>query len=330
LYIVIGSVLFWFLLPCDSPVVVPRHVPRGTRASATSLFAVFLSVRGDSRIPFLRDYITKSLIAVPVPDFDYRVLNYTAKDRADLHSLTPPSKWLAAVYAYRPAGADLNQKSAQMTAMDFFAFDHFLKHRNERWFLRACDDSIINFRALGPFLRKMANVYDPVLEPVIKGDCVKYRENIYIQGGSGLLCSRRAVELMAPRLDLFMRVMVLAEDTTIGLFAAALGFFSNASCSGAFLGHGPNRGFLFPRVLKYGRCPSREMKRWPFPRHLARVRDVVVYHKKDNSGRRLERSFKRSMSVFDAAEHFRWYSKDYFWPVPCMGTPELEGDDPII
>jgi hypothetical protein len=178
-----------------------------------------------------------------MPNFDYRFLNYTAADDPDLHSLTPPHRWLEAVYAHRQAGADLNQKSAQMTAMDFFAFDHFLKHQREQWFLRACDDSIINFRSLGPFLRKLADLYDPLFEPVIKGDCVQYRGNLYIQGRSGLLCSRKAVELMAPRLDLFMRVMVLAEDTTIGPFAAALGFFLNASCSGAFLGHGPNRGF---------------------------------------------------------------------------------------
>jgi hypothetical protein len=72
------------------------------------------------------------------------------------------------------------------------------------------------------------------------------------------------------------------------------------------------------------------MKRWPFPRHLARIRDIVVYHKKDNSGKRLERSFSRSAMIFDAAKNLRWYSNDYFWPVACTGTPELEGDDPII
>jgi hypothetical protein len=278
----------------------------------------------------LSSYIENGVRAPRIGNFEYRFLNYTPRDDTALHSLTPPSVWLDRVYAHCPPKCDVTLKSAQMIAMDFFAFDHFLKNRTERWLLRACDDTIINFPALPRLLGKLEYAYDPRTVAVIKGDCVRYHGNVYIQGGSGLLCSRRAVELMAPRLDLFISMMALAEDTTIGPFAAALGLFTNRSCSGAFLGHGPNKGFVWAQPRKYPTCPRREMVRFPFPRHMARVRDVVFYHKKDNPGRRLDRAMAKAKLVFGAPENLRWYTKDYFWPVACLGTSELEGNDPII
>jgi hypothetical protein len=289
-------------------------------APASSVFAVFLTVRGCARIPAHRRFTNGSLRAHPAAAamFEYAYVNYTGANDTDAGSLVPHPSWIEAVRARR---ADLGRKSLQMTAMDFFALAFFLGERAQPWFFRGTDDTMLNFRRLPSFIAELEARFDPATDPVVRGDCVVYnRSPVYLQGGAGFLASRAAAALMARGLDRFLAAWTTAEDTTFGPFLDAIGIGVYNCCSGAFMGHGPAsmdvRAELDP--AQYARtCPVRDMGRRPVPWHLAPLRDLLVYHKKDNPGRKLQVAVKRADMIFNAHQSLRWYSYDNFWPRAC-------------
>jgi hypothetical protein len=289
---------------------------------SAKVFAVFLTVRDCHRIKFLDAYIQES-VGNTSKMFDYAFVNYTEANQSHPLSITPPTHWVDKVNSLRPG---LDQKSREMIAMDFFALNYFLEYRQEDWFYRGTDDTIINFRRLPSFLSDLHHRFNAQIDPVVRGDCVIYNENnLYLQGGTGFLCSRRAAELMSTHLDLFLRVWVIAEDTTFGPFLNALGIGIARACSGAFMGHGHQ---LFPSLQVVQpvnftrRCPPRDMERVP-PYHLEPVRDLLVYHKKDTSGSDLRPAISRVDILFRAHESVRWYTADDFWPLLCTQESAL-------
>jgi hypothetical protein len=307
----------WWAAVCFYPIA--SHLPVShIDAIVAKVFAVFLTVRDCPRIKFLNAYIQRSPVANGSQIFDYAFVNYTKANQSHPLSLTPPEYWIDEVNSLRPG---LDRKSREMIAMDFFALTYFLELRHEDWFYRGTDDTIINFRRLPSFLRDLHRRFNPRVDPIVRGDCVIFNKtNLYLQGGTGFLCSRRAAQMMAANLRLFLRLWVIAEDTTFGPFLNALGIGIRQACSGAFMGHGSH---LFPHLAYnqstgfFHQCPPRDMERVP-PHHIEPVRDLLVYHKKDRSGIDLRPAIARANILFGAHESVRWYTADNFWPVLCM------------
>jgi len=325
--------VFTFILSAATiPSEVPGHVRLHAIISAItprsipgSLFAVFVARKDDSRVPVLDSYITESLLRYNVSSFEWRYVNYKEQDDTESRSLSTPQFWRDEVKSHQPTPAVFDGTSANLVAADFFSLSHFVANRTERWFYRGVDDSIINFRVLPDFLAWLEGRYDPLVDAVVKGDCVAYfGRMLYLQGGAGFLCSRRAAEKMAAALPLFMSVSIAAEDTTSGPFLDALGILVNRSCCGAFMGHGPD--FLW---LGRAPCPRREKGGFLIPRHLTRLRDVVVFHRKNWAGNRLERAMGDANTIFNADAGIRWYTEDLFWPAMCQGSRELQAADPF-
>jgi hypothetical protein len=270
-----------------------------------------------SFIPHLAAYINRTL-QPPVQDiFEYYFLNYTTDNSSTGRTLVPPPFWMSRIKSIRP---DIGRKSQEMTAMDFFALSFFLNERSIPWFFRGTDDTIINFRRMPSFLAELESEYDPYNDAVVRGDCVVYKDSpIYLQGGSGYLCSRAAARLIADNLNMFLSMWIMAEDTTFGPFLDALGIVRK-SCSGAFMGHGPNVMSVPSKLdpARYARaCPPLNLSRWPVPHHLARVKDILVFHKKDNAGKKLQVTLRRAQALFAAHESLRWFTVDNFWPKLC-------------
>jgi hypothetical protein len=250
--------------------------------------------------------------------FEYYFLNFTSKNATDRKYLVPASYWLDLIRLKKPT---LSRKSQEMTAMDFFSLNFFLSDRTQPWFYRGTDDTIFNFRRLPSFISELEEIYDPQTEFVVRGDCVVYNNGpVYLQGGSGFLCSRAAAKLIVKNLDRFLEMWTMAEDTTFGRFLDEIGIGVRNSCSGAFMGHGPisltvRTNSNPTRFMKT--CPPQNLSRIPIPRHLDKMKDLLVYHKKDNVGRSLVITFRKAATLFDAHESVRWYTDDNFWPKVC-------------
>jgi hypothetical protein len=250
--------------------------------------------------------------------FEYYFLNYTNENSTDQNYLVPSPHWIDLIRSQSPS---LSRKSQEMTAMDFFSLDFFLRERDQPWFYRGTDDTIFNFRRLPSFISELEKEYDPLTDRIVRGDCVIYKKSpIYLQGGSGFLCSRAAARLIASYLDLFLEMWTMAEDTTFGPFLDVIGIGVRNSCSGAFMGHGAAtlsiRTKNDPKRVMTP-CPPMNLSRWPIPRHLEKLMDLLVYHKKDNPGRTLQMTLKRADLVFSAHESVRWFTEDNFWPRVC-------------
>jgi hypothetical protein len=203
--------------------------------------------------------------------------------------------------------------------MDFFSLTYFLEERNEPWFYRGIDDSFVNMRRLPSFISELSEQFDPLSDLVLRGDCVVSNGVRFIQGGSGFLCSRAAARRLN-NISEFLRLWSGAEDVTMARLIDAVGIGVRESCSGAFMGHGPD---FLDEAANAERCPPMNVSRMPVPHHLERVRDLLVYHKQEESGRNLQEALPWAKWVFEAPESLRWFVRDdNFWPGTCTYTGE--------
>jgi hypothetical protein len=216
-----------------------------------------------------------------------------------------------------------------MTAMDFFALNFYLTERKNEWFYRGTDDTVFNFRRLPSYLSELESRFDPSVDRVVRGDCVVFNHSpVYLQGGSGYLFSRTAAQMIYRKFDVFMGMWAKAEDATFGPFLDAIGIGVRNCCDPAFMGHGPAK--MATSVLERGLtvCPPRNLSRLPIPWFLGRLRDVLVYHKKDHPKKSINIPIKRARLVFHADERIRWYTEDNFWPKSCFDDSVWVGNAP--
>jgi hypothetical protein len=173
-------------------------------------------------------------------------------------------------------------------------------------------------RRLPSFLSELSEKYNPLTDVVVRGDCVVNENILFLQGGSGFICSRAAARLLTD-LTTFMELWEIAEDTTFGLFLDAIGIGVRNCCSGAFMGHGPD---FLADVEHAVKCPPKNTSRHPVPHHLEPVRDLLVYHKKDNIERYLKPVIENAESLFKSPPELRWFADHDFWAETCT----LEGN----
>lgn len=70
-----------------------------------------------------------------------------------------------------------------------YACTVFMK-MNIPWLFRATDDTFVNYNNIDAYLRYLDTLPDPYTNAIIEGNCVLY----FLQGGSGYIMSRKAVE----------------------------------------------------------------------------------------------------------------------------------------
>jgi hypothetical protein len=183
-------------------------------------------------------------------------------------------------------------------------------------FFRGTDDTIFNFRRLPTSISELENVYDPLTDRIVRGDCVVYDKcPVYLHGGSAFLCSRAAASHIARNRDPFLEMWNMAEDTTFGPFLDVIGIGVRNSCSGGFMDHGAAsfsiRTVNDPRK-SMGQCSPRNLSRAPILRSGDRVMDLLIYHKKDNAGKKMRLTLRRAATIFSAHESVRWFTEDDF------------------
>jgi hypothetical protein len=241
----------------------------------------------------------------------YAYVNYDSRNSTATKTLALPQFWPNFVKMRR---SDLDFKSQFLVAMDFFSLTYFLEQRTEPWFYRGICDSFLNLKRLPSFLSELTESFNPWTDSVVRGDCVVSRGILFLQGGSGFLCSRAAAQRMN-NITQFLQLWVGYEDATMGPFLKSVGISIHDSCSGAFMGHGPDE---VSDVDHAQRCPVRDLKRVPVPYHVERVRDLFAYHKQENSGHHLENALPWAEWLFQAPESLRWFiTDDDFWPDTC-------------
>jgi hypothetical protein len=208
----------------------------------------------------------------------------------------------------------MDHKSVEMVAMDFFSLSYFLHERKEPWYYRGTDDTFVNLPRLPEFLAELNREFNPIREVVLRGDCIYHRGVLFLQGGAGFLCSRAAARVIS-NVSRYLEMWTGYEDLTMGPFLDSVGIGTRNCCSPAFMGHGPN----VINVRTPAKCPVRNLTRLPVPHHNEPLRNVIFFHKKDVSGKKLERALPRARLVFGAPERIRWVVKpDNFWPRTCL------------
>jgi hypothetical protein len=281
------------------------------------VFAVFLTVPHSPRIPIIESFLRQTMTPEAFQSFRYAYVNYRLTNSTDSKYLAVPPFWFDIVRSQRPR---LDDKSVSLVAMDFFSLSYFLEKRREPWFFRAIDDTVINLRRVRSFLNGLNAEFDGRRDVIVRGNCVVFQGIIYIQGGSGFVCSRAAARLLN-NVTRFLAQWRIAEDTTMGPFLDSLGIGARNCCSGAFMGHGSGRHSELPSVKQ---CPGHDWARAPLPRIVEPVRDLLSYHRPNQIGAGLGETVRRASALFNAPESVRWFmSGDERAPQTCMAHAPL-------
>jgi len=210
--------------------------------------------------------------------FEYYFVNYTRANDTANHELYPPKN-------YRRLATC---KDFDLAAKFFFSMDFFLQSTHARWLLRFTDDTVINWRTLGPFFESLERRYDPMRDRVFMGNCIRQAGVFYAQGGSGFLLSRAAAEVAAPLRRRYFRDFGGPEDLSMGSFFAALNMSISKSASSAFMGHsfapGERRYFAERNWSRFPECGDIEREELdPCGRFFIPLRDLVFYHEWEGS-----------------------------------------------
>jgi hypothetical protein len=231
-------------------------------------------------------------------------------------NLYPPDYWRVMLRR----GAANATRMHDLVVKFAFSMQFFLESTSSRWFFRGTDDTIINFRALGPFMTDLEQRYDPQTDFVFLANCVRLGERLFPQGGSGYFMSRRAVEVMAPLGEQILRSIIDCEDYDLGRFMLNRMNFSLADMtSGALIGHSFNIKRDMPRIRsgkwdEFPPCPPMAKRSAKFCRpFFARMRDIVFYHEWRPD---FPACYEKAEKVFNAPPNIYWYV-EAMWPVVC-------------
>jgi hypothetical protein len=273
----------------------------------SSLTAFFLSYIESPRIPRLNAYILSHLPETTVRFSYYFVERNSTNDTAG-HTLLLPQ-------VLRCSRCGLQR---QLLVKFMFAMGYFLDHANSDWFYRGVDDTLVNFRALAPFLRDLERTANPLTDFVFRANCIPFFGNLFPQGGSGYLMSRHAVATWLPHFDDCLNMNNGFEDMDLGRFLLKWNITGLKFGGPGFMGHTivkpVGRNVFLGKWSTLPICPDirtipGEICR-PF---LARIRDTVFYHHWPLD---IEGSFRLSERVFNAPPFIFWYSETG-WPIVC-------------
>jgi hypothetical protein len=170
------------------------------------------------------------------------------------------------------------------TAKYYFIFNYVLGHTNARWIFRSADDIVINWQLVEGFIRVLDEKYDPLRDVVLRGDCV-VNEEVYFQGGAGVLLSRAAVKKVASMgsLAIWNVTEGHGDDYRFGVVLAELRIDIERAAMPEFVGYpwsDTEREMILARNWeKLPACPDvAELEISGCKKFVAPVRGLVFYH----------------------------------------------------
>jgi hypothetical protein len=125
--------------------------------------------------------------------FNYVFSGLLEKNTTDPPNIAMPDNYLN----WKSCPEQFRKWMGRFTAQYFWSFKYILFNTSARWIWCGDDDILINFELLPRYARRLARLYDPLRDFVVRGECIKYGV-VYPQGGSGIVFSRRAIEMMEP------------------------------------------------------------------------------------------------------------------------------------
>lgn len=123
----------------------------------------------------------------------------------------------------------------------YIAINDFLNNSKADWFLRLCDDTFINMNAFDSFFTELNLNTDPIHDKLVQGHCIHKHRRIYsyIQGGSGILFSRKSAIELNNTYDHFSTICLFVknDDTSIGCWLHDRNYTFKSMTNRFFVGH---------------------------------------------------------------------------------------------
>lgn len=229
LYSIIFLASIYYLKTSFKQIQIPTTVWLGQNSNP--IFIAILT--GAPRVPLLQEQYNLWMK-------DFIATKYYCK--IQLYSLGPAhfdNKFLSDNYIDTPHyEGDISRD--MLKSKMYKAMNDFLSSTNSPWFLRLCDDTFVNLKAFDQFYAELTKGVDPYKDRIIQGYCLsKYKDHIYIQGGSGIIFSRAAVCHFLSSFDFFVHNMshIKNDDTTLGIWLNKENYTSFDNTNRFFLGH---------------------------------------------------------------------------------------------
>jgi hypothetical protein len=263
-------------------IVIPNLRASFLISHSPALFMVLIGSHGSQR---------RNSLFLPDPLATYRhTIEYYFVNIADdndtaNHFITPGPSW-DEIASRGPTGAHhwpSDVVSRTLTAVSWFSYRYYLSKSSARWFLRTCEDVMINWTNLDCFITEADQVGDPLTQKLAFGSCVGSDE-VYPQGGSGYFFSRRFVSEAASdeKFVQFTEELYLPEDVAMGRFLAKQGITMHSATTDRLLGHeGPREpmgNLIRGEYDRLPECPPEPDQRNKCRHFFARTNALAIIH----------------------------------------------------
>jgi hypothetical protein len=258
----------------------------------------------------LLSYIAESPKPTKV-NFESWLINWTTYNDTERRFLYPPDHYRAAMRMNRRR--KFFRKDLDLSAKFFFSLRFFLENTTASWFYRATDDTIVNFKNLGPYMEYLEKRYDPLTQSVVIGNCIDIKRFSYLQGGVGILFSRVAAQRMTGKWQKFMSGLNRPEDVYLAKLMVKEGVSLYEATSEFFIGHDiylPHRQMFWNKTLhELPGCPSTSSI-WAKAcrRFVSPVADLVFWHQ-EGKNRTLDQTIMFSKWVMAQPRKIHWWIK---------------------
>lgn len=207
----------------------PTQIEKIRVTQISPLVLAFMSTLNSARAKSNLEYLEKQ--NVPLSLAKYLFVNYATVNTSsslslpqeyhDLLTTTTENSYINMneTTMYKAPGI-VNQKEAIRQWADLllkflFSMRYFLYETKSQWFWRGTDDTIVDKDNLRIMVAQLNTKYDRN-DTVFLGNCIDIPTDNgcmpFIQGGSGILMSRRAVEVMIPLIEKRLHVVHEPDD----------------------------------------------------------------------------------------------------------------------
>lgn len=144
--------------------------------------------------------------------------------------------------------ADRDRSSKRVTGAQYM-----IKHLEYDWYWSLTDDVYVDISALDNYITELLQIYDPRKDFVIAGQYMKRIGYEYLQGGSGMIFSRKAAEIFVEKGEDWIKNVSLCDDCQIEYFFHSIGKKVISASSDRMFGSGlvfyPILANYFPKLM---------------------------------------------------------------------------------
>jgi hypothetical protein len=274
-----------------------------------TIFAAFMTDQNSTRAADLLSYISESSIPMRIT-FDYWLINWTTFNDTARRFLYPPPYYRKAM-RHRQRFHH-SHKHFDLGAKFFFSLRFFLMNTTHSWFYRATDDTIVNFKNLGPYMAYLESKWNPRTDSVVVGNCIDTRFFSYLQGGVGILFSRAAASRISVNIDEFFARLNRPEDVSMTPLLIATNVTLYQATSEYFIGHDI---YTVHRYLFWNNSLHTHLPPCPRPEQIwakacrsfvAPVADLVFWHQ-EGKNQTLGQTIMFAKWVFAQPRWIKWW-----------------------